>query len=350
MAFPEMLVSPVIDLVDVPQTPLPLIDVEVSPSCLVKSVSPVMVTEAIAEPTICSADAAELVLEYTAALPEAPGPLFFQHLSQKKKAQLGLQPLSQAQRQLQPLPSPEPAQASEPTICSAKATELVLESTAATPYISESSTVLPEQHIFPLCPCMNTVAVPEQQISSVMDKNARPEAPILSVMATKDIPDPPTLPIMSTEATLECLAPFGVAQMIIPEPLILPVPNTEAIPDLSALLVKAIECCAESVYGICSVISEDDKARSDIMSSPAKKLKMDVSKDESCITEEDSFQPGLVLSPVKLTRIKRRVSNDGGKFDVQCGKSTELLVVTDIGFTFRESPQKTVSEVKAMAA
>ncbi|CAM4526491.1 unnamed protein product [Leuciscus chuanchicus] len=38
----------------------------------VKSVSPVMVTEAISEPTICSAKAAELVPEYTAAPPEDP--------------------------------------------------------------------------------------------------------------------------------------------------------------------------------------------------------------------------------------------------------------------------------------
>ncbi|XP_056123430.1 leucine-rich repeat-containing protein 38 [Rhinichthys klamathensis goyatoka] len=41
------------------------------------------------------------------------------------------------------------------------------------------------------------------------------------------------------EATLECLAPFGVAQMIIPGPLNLPVIDTEAIPESSALLVRA---------------------------------------------------------------------------------------------------------------
>lgn len=58
--------------VDVPERSLPLMAVEVSPSCSVKSVSPVMVTEAISEPTICSSKAADLVPEYTAAPPEDP--------------------------------------------------------------------------------------------------------------------------------------------------------------------------------------------------------------------------------------------------------------------------------------
>ncbi|XP_067278067.1 uncharacterized protein [Pseudorasbora parva] len=57
-------------------------------------------------------------------------------------------------------------------------------------------------------------------------------------------------------------------------------------------------------------------------------------------------------SAVKLKNIRRRVSAGGGEFDVQCGKSTEMVVVKNIGFAFKEAPQnskRTVAELKAMA-
>ncbi|KAA0708118.1 hypothetical protein E1301_Tti022007 [Triplophysa tibetana] len=57
-------------------------------------------------------------------------------------------------------------------------------------------------------------------------------------------------------------------------------------------------------------------------------------------------------SPVKLHRIKRCVSSKGAEFDIQCGSSTEVSVVSELGFSFKDAPQnlkKTVAEVQAMA-
>ncbi|RXN08327.1 hypothetical protein ROHU_010451 [Labeo rohita] len=57
-------------------------------------------------------------------------------------------------------------------------------------------------------------------------------------------------------------------------------------------------------------------------------------------------------SPVKLDKIKRRVSSQGEGFDVQCGKRTEISVVGRLPFPFkhpREIVSRSVAEVKSMA-
>ncbi|XP_056598323.1 uncharacterized protein LOC130421298 [Triplophysa dalaica] len=56
-------------------------------------------------------------------------------------------------------------------------------------------------------------------------------------------------------------------------------------------------------------------------------------------------------SPVKLTNIKKCVSRDGDDFDVQCGRSTDVII-TDVDFTVKDPPErlkKSVAEINLMA-
>ncbi|RXN22711.1 hypothetical protein ROHU_006671 [Labeo rohita] len=57
-------------------------------------------------------------------------------------------------------------------------------------------------------------------------------------------------------------------------------------------------------------------------------------------------------SPVKLDKIKRRVSSQGQGFDVQCGKKTEISVVGRLPFPFKQPKEivsRSVAGVKSMA-